>query len=193
MNNEIKLTEKEVMFCHEYCIDFNATQAAIRAGYSKKTAKEIGYQNLLRPNIQNKVKDVQAMLLNESKLSAIRVLKEHEKIAFSSITQFYKSWEELKDFDKIPEEQKSAIKSISTKIVKKNIGTKEKPEIVDIEFVKIELYDKQKSLDSISKLLGFEADQKLSIQGDINVKGVEQNVTQVIFKHYDGRYNKESE
>jgi len=46
-----RLTAKQSMFVKEYLIDLNATQAAIRAGYSKKTAKEIGCENLTKPNI----------------------------------------------------------------------------------------------------------------------------------------------
>lgn len=48
-----KLTPKQEMFCKEYLIDLNATQAAIRAGYSKDTAKEIGYENLTKPHVSN--------------------------------------------------------------------------------------------------------------------------------------------
>jgi phage terminase small subunit len=47
-----KLTAKQEMFCREYLIDLNATQAAIRAGYSKDTANVIGCENLTKPNIQ---------------------------------------------------------------------------------------------------------------------------------------------
>lgn len=47
-----KLTAKQQRFCDEYLIDLNATQAAIRAGYSKKTAKDIGCENLTKPNIK---------------------------------------------------------------------------------------------------------------------------------------------
>ncbi len=50
-----KLTPKETAFCEEYIIDFNATQAAIRAGYSKNCAKEIGYENLTKPHISQRV------------------------------------------------------------------------------------------------------------------------------------------
>lgn len=46
-----KLTEKQKLFCKEYMKDLNATQAAIRAGYSKDTAKEIGYENLTKPHL----------------------------------------------------------------------------------------------------------------------------------------------
>lgn len=47
-----KLTAKQKRFCDEYLIDLNATQAAIRAGYSKKTAKQIGQENLTKLDIK---------------------------------------------------------------------------------------------------------------------------------------------
>ena len=46
------LNEKQKQFCNEYLIDFNGTQAAIRAGYSAKTAKSIANENLTKPDIQ---------------------------------------------------------------------------------------------------------------------------------------------
>ena len=49
---EIKLTAKQKRFCDEYLIDLNATQAAIRAGYSAKTAGVIATENLQKPNIK---------------------------------------------------------------------------------------------------------------------------------------------
>lgn len=48
-----RMTAKQKRFCDEYLIDLNATQAAIRAGYSKKTAKEMGNENLTKPHIKN--------------------------------------------------------------------------------------------------------------------------------------------
>ena len=52
----MKLTAKQNQFCHEYMIDLNATQAAIRAGYSEKTAKLIGSENLTKPYIMLKLR-----------------------------------------------------------------------------------------------------------------------------------------
>jgi phage terminase small subunit len=54
---EKELTQKQLRFVAEYLIDLNATQAAIRAGYSKKTAKEIGCENLTKPNIAAAVQE----------------------------------------------------------------------------------------------------------------------------------------
>lgn len=50
------LTPKQERFCAEYLVDYNATQAAIRAGYSKKTAKQIGQENLTKPDLAEYIK-----------------------------------------------------------------------------------------------------------------------------------------
>lgn len=47
------MTDKQRRFCDEYLVDMNATQAAIRAGYSKRTARQIGNQNLSKFDIKN--------------------------------------------------------------------------------------------------------------------------------------------
>ena len=54
---EKKLTAKQKRFCDEYLIDLNATQAAIRAGYSKKTAYAIGNENLNKPDLKNYIEE----------------------------------------------------------------------------------------------------------------------------------------
>jgi phage terminase small subunit len=62
-----KLTAKQQRFCDEYLIDLNATQAAIRAGYSKKTANRIGTENLSKPvikeYIENRMAEKEAALI----------------------------------------------------------------------------------------------------------------------------------
>ena len=52
-----KMTDKQKRFCDEYLIDLNATQAAIRAGYSEKTARKIGQENLTKLDIKNYIDD----------------------------------------------------------------------------------------------------------------------------------------
>ena len=68
---EIKLTAKQQRFCDEYLIDLNATQAAIRAGYSKKTARVIGNENLTKPAVKNyiekRMEEKEAELVADSK------------------------------------------------------------------------------------------------------------------------------
>ena len=50
---DVKMTDKQKRFCDEYLIDLNATQAAIRSGYSEKTARQMGAENLAKPYIKD--------------------------------------------------------------------------------------------------------------------------------------------
>ncbi|WP_373206479.1 terminase small subunit [Coprococcus phoceensis] len=63
-----KMTAKQKRFCDEYLIDLNATQAAIRAGYSKKTAYSIGNENLMKPELKKYIEE--RMAEKESQLIA---------------------------------------------------------------------------------------------------------------------------
>lgn len=68
------------MFCQEYMVDLNATQASIRAGYSQKTAKEIGCENLTKPNIQAEIQRLQAKRVKRVQLTADKVLEDIERV-----------------------------------------------------------------------------------------------------------------
>jgi phage terminase small subunit len=63
-----KMTPKQQRFCDEYLIDLNATQAAIRAGYSEKNARNIASENLAKPDIKQYIDE--RMAEKESKLIA---------------------------------------------------------------------------------------------------------------------------
>ena len=89
---------------------------------------------------------------------------EYWHIAFSSIAHLHNTWIERKDFESLTEKQKSSIKSISTKILKKNVGTNEDPEIIDVEYVKVELYDKIKAIERICKMLGYDEPTVLDLR-----------------------------
>ncbi len=77
MSDEKKLTDKQEAFINEYLIDLNATRAAIAAGYSEATAKEMGYENLTKPHIMGKIKEV----LGERALASEEVLARLSEIA----------------------------------------------------------------------------------------------------------------
>lgn len=71
----MKLTAKQKKFCEEYIIDCNATQAAIRAGYSKKTAATIGAENLIKPNIQKYIDELMERVKNKNIADATEVME----------------------------------------------------------------------------------------------------------------------
>lgn len=69
------LTDKQEMFCREYLIDLNATQAAFRAGYSENTARKIGSENLSKPDIQNRIAELKVQRNEQVNIDAAYVLK----------------------------------------------------------------------------------------------------------------------
>lgn len=69
------LTPKQQRFVEEYLIDLNATQAAIRAGYSEKTAKVIAAQNLSKLNVQEAIEEAQSKRTEQTQIDAAYVLK----------------------------------------------------------------------------------------------------------------------
>lgn len=77
-----KLTKKNEVFCEEYLIDLNATQAAIRAGYSPNTAGSIGFELLKKPEIRARIDAEMAERSKRTGINADRVLRELGRIAF---------------------------------------------------------------------------------------------------------------
>lgn len=73
---ETKLTDKQKRFIEEYLIDLNATQAAIRAGYSENTASETGYENLRKPQIQKAIQEAQNKRSERVQISQDDVLRD---------------------------------------------------------------------------------------------------------------------
>ena len=157
---KIQLTDKQESFCYEYCVDFNATQAAIRSGYSEKTSFTIGSENLKKPYIQSRIKEMQSKLSETAGISALRIINEHAKIAFSGISKLKDGWMTLRDFESLSDDEKACIQEVQTKEARKADGNNG---IIVESWVKIKLYDKQKSLDSISKILGFDAPIKQEV------------------------------
>ena len=83
------LTPKQQRFVEEYLVDLNATQAAIRAGYSKKTAKETGYENLTKPDIQSAVSAAMEERSKRTEVDADWVLKRLARLADATMADFW--------------------------------------------------------------------------------------------------------
>ena len=83
-----KLTEKQKKFVDEYLIDLNATQAAMRAGYSEKTARSIGQRLLTNVDIQKYMQKEQKELQERTSIRQEDVLRELATIGFAKITDF---------------------------------------------------------------------------------------------------------
>jgi len=83
-----ELTEKQRLFCLYYVKCFNATQAALKAGYSKDSAYIIGHENLRKPKVAAEVRRLKGLLAEEVFIDANDVLRKYAEIAFSDITDY---------------------------------------------------------------------------------------------------------
>jgi len=146
-------TAKEEKFCYEYCIDLNATKAAIRAGYSGKTARSISSTLLTKVNIQKKIKETQSDLQKAAGISALRSILAHKQIAFSNIGHYFDADWKLKNIETLSEDQKACIQEVKVKDTK------------DGKEVNFKLFSKAASLDAICKLLDFYAPVKNEVTG----------------------------
>ncbi|NCB44323.1 MAG: terminase small subunit [Clostridia bacterium] len=111
-----KLPAKRQRFVDEYCVDFNGTQAAIRAGYSIKSANEQAARLLANDNVKKALDEKRLEIAESSKLKTSDVIDELRKIAFSDITQvisFSSAKAKVKSSRKLTEDAKKTIASVS--------------------------------------------------------------------------------
>lgn len=132
------LTDKQQLFITEYLQCFNRTEAAIRAGYSPKTAYSIGWENLKKPEIAEAIR----VKLSESAMSADEVLMRLAEHARGDMGDFVTANGEL-DLSAVLSDGKS---KLLKKITQKR--TMRTGEMFDVEEVttSIELYDAQAAL-----------------------------------------------
>lgn len=163
------LTKKQKIFVDEYLIDLNATQAAIRAGYSEKTANRIGAENLSKLVIQREIQKRMNDRETRTKITQDMVVKELAAIAFSNGADYGKIISkdavdtngnpieyfdiELKETDELTDEQKKAISAI--KHTKYGIA--------------VETCDKVRALELLGRHLGMFKD-KVEVNGSLSAE-----------------------
>lgn len=108
------LSPKEARFVEEYLKDLNATQAAIRAGYSEKTAKSIGHELLTRPHVKTAIDAAKRERSARTGISQDRVLRELARIAFLDIRRAYDKNGQLFSPQDMPSDIARALSSIQT-------------------------------------------------------------------------------
>ena len=149
------MTKKQKRFVEEYLIDLNATQAAIRAGYSPRTAQEQSSRMLSNVMVQDAIAKAMAERSRRTGINQDRVLRELARIGFAEITNIIdpKTAEIKEDAS---EDDLACIQSV--KIKPNEFGTERE----------VKLYDKKSALVDLGKHLGMFKD-KLDIDMDMDL------------------------
>jgi len=152
------VTDKQKRFCEEYLIDLNATQAAIRAGYSPKTAKDIGAENLAKPNIRARIDEALAARSCRTGVNADRVIRELARIAFVNPPNVVDT-KNATVLEGASEDDTAAIASVKVKIVQGDFDSVER----EVKFA-----DKLKALELLGKHLGMFT-ENINLTADVGV------------------------
>lgn len=171
---ETELTPKQRAFVREYLIDLNATQAAIRAGYSEATATVIASENLSKPNIANAIAAAMKLRADRTDITADRVLTELAKIGFSDIRKAV-TWQSslITEEDNPDGGDIAVIKTVVTNqvqlVASDNLDDDTAAAVAEISQnqgggIKIKFYDKRAALVDIGKHLGMFKD-KVEVTG----------------------------
>ncbi|WP_040209858.1 terminase small subunit [Clostridium polynesiense] len=153
-----KLTAKQKRFIEEYLIDLNATQAAIRAGYSPATAYSIGNENLKKPEVRACIDKAMAERSKRTGVNADRVLMELAKIGFVNPADVI-NFNTATVFPDASEDDLAAIQSVKVKT-----SSSEDMELTERE---VRLNDKIKALELLGKHLGMFKD-KVEVNGSLD-------------------------
>lgn len=174
------LTAKQKRFCEEYIVDLNATQAAIRAGYSEHTASETGYENLRKPHMAEYIQKLMDERSERTEITADMVLREYAKIGFSNITDFLK----INTAERVVE-RKSVTDADGNESIVPVYDMVQGVELFDTDSVDrnkldavaeikqtrdgiaLKLHDKKGALDSIARHLGMFNDN-VTLKGGLN-------------------------
>jgi phage terminase small subunit len=150
-----KLTDKQRLFVKEYLVDLNATQAALRAGYSPKTAFAIGYENLTKHYIREAVEREMKKREQRIEITADRVLEEFAKIAFTNlpgIVDYSNGMMTISNFEELTDEQKACIKKFKVKTMTR---LDRDGEATEVDTIELEMNDKLKALEKLGHHLGL--------------------------------------
>jgi phage terminase small subunit len=149
MTRELKkLSAQRLRFVEEYLVDLNATQAAIRAGYSASAAKVTASRLLTDANVASAISDLRSKLSRKLELTAENVLSELAKIGFANMADFYQRDERgnlVVDVDTLTDPVKAAA------VVQMDVQTSAD----GTQMIKLKLGDKKGALIELGKHLGL--------------------------------------
>lgn len=147
------LTDKQEMFCHEYLIDLNATQAAIRAGYSVNTARKIGSENLTKPDIQSRIVKLKLQRCEMVGIDADYVLRRLVEIDRMDVLDILNDDGSLKQISLWPKAWRTSLTGLDISTTIQNFDE----ETAETILKKVKWPDKVKNLELLGKHVRVQA------------------------------------
>ena len=152
-----RLTPKAAKFVQEYLIDMNASAAALRAGYSEKTAHAIGWENLRKPEIQEALQIARQELSVKTGITPEMVIQGFANGAFADLAECYDEQGNLKGIHDIPKPVRMAIAGLEVDEIYAGSG---EDRCLIGHTKKLKMWEKHKNLDSLAKHFGlYDADR----------------------------------
>jgi len=163
------MTDKQQRFCEEYVIDLNATQAAIRAGYSEDTARSIGSENLSKPDIQEYILDLKQKASDVLEITHQDVLKRLKNWAESDITETIGlTADQLKE---LPLE----IRQLITEYKHTRKSYVVDGSTINEDFIQLKFVSKEKAIEMIGRHIGFYEKDNSQQAGNIMIFEIPDN------------------
>lgn len=169
MADETPLTDKEELFCQEYCIDFNGTQAVKRAKYNvanNNVAGVMAYDLLRIPKIQDRIEALRKEAATRFNASKERMIQELSMIAYGTIQPLFDEHGKLLKPREWPAEIAGMVASVETEETYEGFG---EARVWTGYSHKVKPWDKLKAHDQLAKILGFYAPVKSELKGSLSV------------------------
>lgn len=173
---------KQEKFCTKYLECGNASEAYRYAYDCSRMSDSSVWTNASKlisdAKVSQRIEYLKAHLAEAAGISALRIIREHEKIAFSDGTRIRDGWMSMKEFDQLTDTERACIKAVETKQTKR---LDQNGDTILDEWVKVTCYDKQRALDSLASMLGYDAPAKVEVEQTIRGGGDHK----VIFENYE--------
>lgn len=160
--DDAPLSPRQERFVDEYMVDFNGTQAAIRAGYAKSGADVQAVRLLGNASVIKAIQARRDRISNKFELTRERLIQEYCKLAFSDPRKFFREDGTLKPIPELDDDTAAALAHFE--VMEEFDGQGE--ERMQVGYTsKVKWTDKRAALDSIARVMGWNQD-KVKLQGD---------------------------
>lgn len=169
------LTPKQTAFVREYLLDFNATQAALRAGYTETSAKKHAWELLQLPLIQEEIRRFQQELQKAAQITVTRVVKELAVIAYSDVRNYEVDEEgEVRLAPGVHDDAMRAVSKIKRKVTTRYNEDGEKITTAEVEIAQ---WSKPHALHLLGQYLGAWSGDGAGEQEDRSIEIKHRDVT----------------